>query len=149
MTEVHLPPVSDDQISRDLVWMTELLADAGAEISGGFLGGEFGYGAYFENETFMMHPFCWCERGDCPWCLGCECEVEDRGEQHEWPDRWVTTKTCANCSQPSAPAPNFLHKSSGTEVRWYKYIGRSMEVHVNGDWRTILLECAGSIEDAS
>ena len=26
------------------------------------------YGTDFENETFMMHRFCWCEKDDCPWC---------------------------------------------------------------------------------
>jgi hypothetical protein len=31
------------------------------------------YGADFENEVFMMHPFCWCEKDDCPWCGGCDC----------------------------------------------------------------------------
>jgi hypothetical protein len=26
------------------------------------------YGAAVENETFSMHPFCWCEEEKCPWC---------------------------------------------------------------------------------
>ena len=63
---IALPEVSDDQIGHDLVWLTErLMKTQGAETSGGFLGGEFGYGAYFENDVFMMHPFCWCDRDDC------------------------------------------------------------------------------------
>lgn len=37
------------------------------------MGGEFGYGEDFENDTFMMHPFCWCEQDTCPWCGGCRC----------------------------------------------------------------------------
>lgn len=37
---------------------------------GGLLGGEYGYGVDFENDTFMMHPFCWCEKEDCGWCCG-------------------------------------------------------------------------------
>ena len=28
------------------------------------------YGVEHENDVFMMHPFCWCERQDCPWCGG-------------------------------------------------------------------------------
>jgi len=28
------------------------------------------YGTYFENDKFMMHPFCWCEKEECPWCSG-------------------------------------------------------------------------------
>src|SRR5690606_35696842 len=31
------------------------------------------YGVEYENDVFMIHPFCWCERQDCPWCGGCEC----------------------------------------------------------------------------
>ena len=31
------------------------------------------YGTDFESETFMMHPFCWCDEDDCPWCTGCYC----------------------------------------------------------------------------
>lgn len=31
------------------------------------------YGTNFENDVFMMHRFCWCERDDCPWCGGCQC----------------------------------------------------------------------------
>lgn len=29
------------------------------------------YGASFENDTFLMKPFCWCESSNCPWCAGC------------------------------------------------------------------------------
>lgn len=31
------------------------------------------YGTSFENDVFMMKPFCWCEREDCAWCGGCDC----------------------------------------------------------------------------
>jgi len=31
------------------------------------------YGTNFENDVFMMHRYCWCEREDCPWCAGCTC----------------------------------------------------------------------------
>jgi hypothetical protein len=31
------------------------------------------YGADYEDDRFMMHPFCWCGETDCPWCRGCEC----------------------------------------------------------------------------
>lgn len=65
----------------------------------------------------MMHPFCWCEGADCPWCRACTCLA---GE----PD-------CDNCVNPPAPedyAPNFLFKPTGGSVRWYKYIGRGMRI---------------------
>lgn len=73
MTDVTIivPYVSDDEISRNLIDLTEILMlDHGAETTGGFLGGEFGYGAFFENDTFMMHPYCWCEQDGCAWCFG-------------------------------------------------------------------------------
>jgi len=54
------------------------------------------YGVHVDNEQFMMHPFCWCEREDCSWC-----REED-------------------------PLPNFHYKLLDFRVNWYKYIGRSM-----------------------
>lgn len=29
-----------------------------------------GYGNSFENDTFMIHPYCWCEEDGCKWCEG-------------------------------------------------------------------------------
>lgn len=40
----------------------------GERQGGGILGGEYGYGVKYENNTFMMHPYCWCEKEDCKWC---------------------------------------------------------------------------------
>ena len=59
------------------------------------------YGANVENEWFMMHIFCWCDGGDCPWCR----EVD--------------------------PLPNFIYKPLDLRVSWYKYIGRGMEMNKN------------------
>jgi hypothetical protein len=28
------------------------------------------YGTDYENDVFMMHRFCWCEREECGWCSG-------------------------------------------------------------------------------
>lgn len=167
MSEVHIPEVGDDQISDDLVWLTEhLITTQGAETSGGFLGGEFGYGAYFENDVFSMHPYCWCERDDCPWCWGCTCPEEAtvhlvEGREVSW-DAWVNAYLpgepgsrrtwrkiaeleCDYCRGERVSAPNFLHKPSGTAVHWYKYIGRGMEVDLRADWRSILRECVESV----
>ncbi len=44
------------------------------------LGGPHGYGSEFENETFLLHPYCWCEQEDCPWCG--ECQVGFPEVQH-------------------------------------------------------------------
>lgn len=167
--QIHLPPISDDRISNDLVDLTEALAKAGADISGGFLGGEYGYGAYFENDTFMMHPYCWCGRSDCAWCVSCECgddadqyfvrgtneylevgfeawlKAYDPDDHDARKSHRVTENLCDLCSGRVEPAPNFLHKSSGSKVRWYKYIGRGMEVDLKADWRTIFAECVESV----
>ena len=39
-------------------------------------GGDDVHGAEYDSEIFMLHPHCWCERADCPWCGGCECPPE-------------------------------------------------------------------------
>lgn len=53
-------------------------------------------------------------------------------------------------SHPHAPRcsegrPNFEHKPSGSVVRWYKYIGRSMEIDIRGEWTQILGDCLASL----
>lgn len=136
---IIVPYVSDDEISRNLVDLTEILMlDHGAETTGGFLGGEFGYGAFFENDTFMMHPYCWCEQDDCQWCLFCTCE---------YTDDWQTlVKQCRKCAGEIEPAPNFLHKPSQSKVWWYKYIGRGMETDIKQTWSTLFGDCLESLE---
>jgi hypothetical protein len=37
----------------------------------------YGYGTTFENDTFMIHPFCWCDQPDCAWCAKCSCADSD------------------------------------------------------------------------
>lgn len=73
---IHLPPREEDAVSNSLRRLTEKIQDAGLADVGGFgMGGEFGYGAAFENDVFLMHPFCWCEGADCFWCgRSCGCE---------------------------------------------------------------------------
>ena len=59
------------QADSGLVELTEYLTKKvfrGVWQGGGLLGGEFGYGVDYENDTFMMHPYCWCEQDDCKWC---------------------------------------------------------------------------------
>lgn len=99
---------------------------------GGFLGGEYGYGVEFENETFMMHPFCWCGEKDCGWCsnVGAMPQLirEAMGIKYKDSDR----------------LPNFLYKPTQAKVWWYKYIGRGMEQ--SGDLpKNWLKECKKSL----
>jgi hypothetical protein len=71
--KVILPERSQDLISNDLRKLTKAICKkTGADGSGG-LGGEYGYGVNYENDIFMFHPYCWCEKDDCPWCGGCDC----------------------------------------------------------------------------
>jgi hypothetical protein len=71
------------------------------------------YGVNYDCDTFMMHRYCWCEKGTCEWCRCCECDGDSCED---------------NCFSNIQSAPNFHHKASGLKIWWYKYIGRGMEV---------------------
>lgn len=63
----------DHRVVHALRDLTRRLVDRGVgELAGG-LGGAAGYGVDYEDDTFLMQPFCWCDRDDCPWCGGCTC----------------------------------------------------------------------------
>lgn len=83
VAEVFVPAAEDDAISVSLRLLTQQLIARGHGEGGGGFGGEFGYGVEFENDVFMMHPFCWCERDDCLWCGGsCGCAEPYRVGRH-------------------------------------------------------------------
>jgi len=68
---IIVPKISDDEVSSGLYKLSEILGRRNpAEQVHGFLGGEWGYSQKFENDVFMMNPFCWCDQGDCGWCSG-------------------------------------------------------------------------------
>jgi len=70
---IYLPPVADEieQLYFGLITLTEAIAQiANDSVAHGCLGGEFGYGAKYENDVFMMHPYCWCDSEECEWCNG-------------------------------------------------------------------------------
>lgn len=76
LLEIITPPVADetDALDHFLVTLTEAISQIDGDlVAHGALGGRFGYGADYENDTFMMHHYCWCERDDCPWCGDCGC----------------------------------------------------------------------------
>lgn len=59
------------QLDFGLITLTEAISLLANEaVSHGLLGGKFGYGANYENDVFMMHPYCWCEKEECNWCFG-------------------------------------------------------------------------------
>ena len=169
---IVLPYVSDDAVSEGLRKLTKAIDKSGtAAASQGLLGGQWGYGAEYENETFMMHPYCWCEKPDCEWCAGCECpddsfhyfigerevgydeyraeyEVSGNAIRNESQDQ---DKLCRYCRGEFGHAPNFHHKASGFKVWWYKYCGRDMETENPGGmiFGPILAECLASLKTTS
>lgn len=159
--EVIVPAGADetDVLDFSLVVLTEAISKLDEDkVVHGFLGGEFGYGAHWDNDVFQMHPYCWCEQPDCAWCYGCTCGDNTMVDYH-------TTKPgikCDWCSEvhkyggvgalppddePHYGAPHFWHKPSGFRVWWYKYIGRGMNVHNpnNADVAAIFRECMKSL----
>lgn len=75
--------VRESRMADDLRDLTEALANSGWQPSGGALGGEYGYGAEYENDVFEMHPFWW---GDC------ECGFETA--EWEWEESHPHAGTC-------------------------------------------------------
>lgn len=75
------------------------------------------YGTDIDNEVFMMHHFCWCEKEDCAWC----------GEIGAMP-QLLREITQAKYNE-SKRAPNFWYKPLDFKVWWYKYIGRGVETN--------------------
>ncbi|MDO1560378.1 hypothetical protein Q0812_13165 [Brevundimonas sp. 2R-24] len=72
-----LPERALDALADGLVRITAAIDEiAPARVAHGFLGGEHGYGGHWNSDVFMMRPFCWCERDECPWCMGCNCPPE-------------------------------------------------------------------------
>jgi len=157
--------VDEQKIADGLYELTRTLSNVVPKerLGGGLLGGEFGYGADYENETFFMQPYCWCEQPTCLWCLSCTCpddvfsyfladgtEVDDETfyENGGYSKNTVKidhTKKCVLCKEIITSLPNFFHKPTGTKIWWYKYIGRSMEIELTGNWETIITDCQNSL----
>lgn len=71
----------------------------------------------------------------------CTCGRDD--EFLEWVKDNGHRPTC------STELPNFFHKTSGLEVRWYKWIGRDMTTNgVSVDLVAVLKECLADIRSA-
>lgn len=57
--------------------ITKALVGAGlAHEPWGGLGGYWSYATEYSNDTFTTHQYCWCERDDCPYCSGCQCDED-------------------------------------------------------------------------
>lgn len=132
------------------------------------------YGTDFENDVFMMHHYCWCDKDDCPWCVGCQCPesayhyfVDDievshdeylalrKAEAYKANEHMLIRKdaACDYCLGtgvfeqwgPQMGAPNFWYKPTDFRVEWYKYIGRDMETHGECEIEKMVRHCIGSI----
>lgn len=77
------------------------------------------YGTDFENGTFMMHRFCWCEEETCGWC----------GSVGAMPQ--LMRDMLGVKFSESDRLPNFWYKPLDFKVWWYKYIGRGVETNMN------------------
>ena len=139
--KIVIPVGVTTSLDYALVELTRFLVeDANQDREGGLFGGEFGYGATHENDVFLMHPYCWCERDDCAWCSGCRCEGywDTPERKYERGAEWTVTAECDWCKgaeygqekggESDKGAPNFWYKPTGFKVWWYKWIGRSQEI---------------------
>lgn len=81
---------------------------------------------------FRMHPFCWCDRKDCPWC-NTELSLEEGYSNHEILQLEPVFER--EGFVPGQGAPNFHFDDGEARIRvwWYKYIGRSMHTDRNLD----------------
>ena len=88
------------------------------------------YGADLANAIFRMHPYCWCEHPDCPWCTSSSINAAHEG------------------AIPETVAPNFWHRESGIRIWWYKTLGRSMHSNQEfseAEWLAIVQRCKESL----
>lgn len=127
---IILPECSDDEVSNALRDLTKRIAKKNPELkAGGLLGGEYGYGCAYEDEIFIMHPFCWCEKTSCPWCIYCDCHENEGCDWCRGLNKHADKGALSPDDPPHAAAPNFWHKKSGLRIWWYKYIGRDMVIY--------------------
>lgn len=157
--QIILPPRAseDDPLDHMLVEITKAIEDFNGEIGGYGLGGAHGYGADWNSDVFQMHRYCWCERGDCPWCAGCFCDDNDWRDGPKAPPgtkcgwcagvhRFAEQGALRPDDEPHYGAPHFWHKASGFRVWWYKWIGRDMQtVNLPADLTPIFRDCLADI----
>lgn len=82
------------------------------------------YGTNVENDVFMMHRCCWCEKedGSCLWCM--------RGNHPDFDtllgEKFGSADYQRHRDRRYFDPPNFWYKPSDFRLTWYKYIGRDM-----------------------
>ena len=143
---IIIPKGKLEVVERDLMILAAVISHFGLGKDAG--GGMHEYGAQYNCEVFMMNPFCWCERQDCPWCCSCTCSN-------------TLEPTCDFCTtslfpeygtEPGRPAPNFWYKPTNLKIWWYKYIGRDMEYNRKfrmSEWQNIFRHCLEAVIEAA
>lgn len=82
------------------------------------------YGTTVENDVFLMHQYCWCEKedGSCLWCMHGDHPRFDELLRAKFPGGAYDEHAGRRYYDP----PNFWYKPSNFRLTWYKYIGRDM-----------------------
>jgi len=65
---VKLFSPDDDLVTGWLVKLTSEITKATSKKNRYKISETYTYGTDYENDVFMMHRYCWCEREDCKWC---------------------------------------------------------------------------------
>lgn len=89
-----------------------------------------------------------CEKHGVPYndrkgcAVHCTCDYKDRWQA-------FLRENPGHADDCAVVLPNFRHKASGLEIRWYKYIGRGMSINRSvtlDEFRTIFDECVASLK---
>lgn len=104
--QIIVPAISDEPLCDVLREITKAIDEIDdSRVAHGFLGGEHGYGAKWQSETFVMRPYYW---GDCT------CGADERGET--W---WKTNPHRDNCYQSELKAAQMaagIHYSQDSSI---------------------------------
>lgn len=87
-----------------------------------------------------------CKKHGIPWNGGFGCMVHCTCGSTAKFEEWSKTHGHAPTCEPELP--NFHFKPTGLEVRWYKYIGRGMELSrkvPRAEWNQIMDACLASV----
>lgn len=76
------------------------------------------YGTHYNDEKLLIHPFCWCEQDECPYC-----------SWYTWTNLPANVLAETWFDYDKMLSPNFWYKPLDYKVWWYKYIWR--EVNTN------------------
>lgn len=148
--EIVTPKTATTVVENGLVDLTKYLVKHGKDdgSQGGFgLGGEYGYGVDFENDTFMMHAYCWCDKDDCEWCF-----MNDLSSHGKKMRKILLEKYGNKEWSEMGLAPEFFYKPTGLLIRWYKWIGRDTEMSKKvsrAQWEKIYADCIKSLRKKS